>query len=272
MIMGNKSMISRVMCSVLVTISLFVAMALFSPTALFAEPWPTLIAHYRDRPPDMITYCGDRHDGPLRLILEEAASRLEYRIEWHNVASLATSFEALKSSEADILPYIFIRTKAREKLYRFSESLGKKSRPVSFVLRQGNEDVIQTFEDVIQFKIGYLKNIYFFKEFHEHESIDKVEFSDPISLARSFASGEVDVAIVVNRKSTERSFYSVGFDKFKYSDFVFNVEPVPDLYYVYSKAADRQPVFDQLDQVIREMKKDGDIKDIYLSFDADPPY
>ena len=253
-------------CLVLATVSLF------SSAALWAESWPTLVAHYRDRPPDMITYCGDRHDGPLRLILEEAASRIEYRIEWKNVASLATSFEALSSSEADILPYIFIRTEAREKLYRFSESLGKKARPVSFVLRQNNEDVIQTFEDVTRYKIGYLKNIYFFKEFHDNENIDKVEFSDPVSLARSFAAGEVDVAIVVNRRSTERSFYSVGFDKFKYSSFVYNMKPEPDIYYVYSKQADRQPIFDRLDQVIREMKEEGDIQDIYLSFDADPPY
>lgn len=235
------------------------------------ETLPTLVAHYRDRPPAMITYCGDRHDGPLRRILEEAASQIRHRIEWKHVPSLATSFKALKESEADIVPYIYIRTEEREKIFRFSESLGKKRRPVSFVLRDDIVDDILSFEDVKKYKIGYLKNIYFFDEFNEDDSLDKVVFSDPVSLARSFSKGDLDVAIVINRGSTERSFYSVGFDKFRYSKFTYSVSPEPDLYYLYSQAENRQPVFDQLDEVIQRMKENGDIKDIYLSFDAEPP-
>lgn len=233
------------------------------------EALPVLIASYRDGPPDMVMYTKDRHDGPLKVLLEEAVKRIGYRVQWIQL-SYSRSVKAIEEGKIDIIPYVFYKTPEREKEMRFSESLGLRPRPVYFIVK-GNLDKrsIAKMEDLAGYTLGYRDKSYYFAEFHSATEYKKVAYQDDASLVQGFIQGDVDIIVLNNQKATERALYAVGFNDFQYADLVFNRES--DIYFLYSRLPQHAKTFDRLDEVLLQMKKEGTITQIYNSFDADPP-
>lgn len=229
---------------------------------------PKLVVTFRDRAPDIVVYSKGRHSGPLRYVLEEAAGRIGYAIEW-KPATFSKSLAGLVDGSVDVVPYVFARTAERERDTRYSVSLGLRKRPVYLAVQKARPLKIESLEDLAGHTVGYLQSGYYFAELHTTSSFTPVPYADDRSLVKAFVDGAIEIMAVSNKETTERVLASVGYNDFKYADLVFDKES--DMYFLYSRSPRRQEVFDRLDQALLQMKKEGLITDIYHSFDADPP-
>ena len=233
----------------------------------WADTRPALVVSFRDNPPDLVDYCGNNQSGPLRYAIEEAASRVGYRVEWRNLP-LASSLRGLKEQRVDIVPYLFTKTSERAAIGRFSESLGGKMRTVSFFMAKDDARNVRKFADLEQFSIGYRQDSFYFTEFHESKTLNAHAFEKDKDMARAFVAGTINMVVVNNRATIERAFLELGFNEFRYADLSYKRDA--QLYLLYSFDARKQAVFDRLDQAIVQMKREGLMADIYRSFDTMP--
>lgn len=231
---------------------------------------PKLVATYRDVPPDMLTYSLGRHSGPLRYVLEEAVGKIGYAIEWQP-APFADSLDMAGNGSIDIVPYARFKTAEREKTLRFSVSLGRVPTAISFLQHADDPRVIRTLEDLKGLSVGYRPGTYYFEEFASDPRFKRVGYTDDKKLVKGFIDRKVDVIIVSVKQATERALAAAGYSakNYKYAELVFASEA--DLYLIYTRAAQRQELFDRLDQALLQMKEEGVIADIYKSFEAEPP-
>ena len=235
-----------------------------------APPRPKLIATYRDLPPELVVYSPGRHAGPLRMIIEEAADRIGYDVEW-KAASFADGLTALSEGTADIVPSALFKTPEREKLMRFSVSLGRIPYIISFMQRTDSNQPIKKLDDLKGRTVGYRSSVLYFDEFDSLSGFKRVMFSNDIDMMKAFADRVVDVVVVNNKRAAERAQISSGINSgnYKYGDMTITQEV--DLYMLYSLKPERQPIFDQLDQALLKMKNDNLLVDIYKSFNVPPP-
>ena len=239
------------------------------PAAAKAPKLPKLVVTFRDRPPDMLVYSKGRFSGPLRYVLEEAAGRIGHSVEWRE-ATLAESEKGSVVGSVDVIPYIHQKTAEREEKFRFSVSLGSVQTFNNFMQHVGDQRKITTLADFAGMSVGHRAASAYFAEFATAKHFKRIPVEDMRSLVRVFADRSVDTIIVNNKQETERALAGkVRVDKIKYADLVVKIEAA--LYVLYSRAPERQKVFDRLDQAIVKMRKEGFIEDIYRSFDADPP-
>lgn len=246
---------------------LALSLALLSGWAAGADTRPVLVASFRDNPPDMVSYCGGKHSGPLRYVLEEAAARIGYRIEWRHL-SLADSFREIKAGSIDILPYLHANTAERAAIGRFSVALGTKPMLISFMMRNNDSRSVKQFADLAAFFIGYRKDSFYFTEFHESEILKTVPYEQEARMGRDLTHGRLDMIAVNSRSAFERACLGLGFNEFKYADLSYQRDA--QLYVMYSHDKNKQDLFDRFDQVLLQMKQEGLIADIYRSFDMMP--
>jgi polar amino acid transport system substrate-binding protein len=244
---------------------LALSLALLSGWAIGADTRPVLVASFRDNPPDMVSYCGGKHSGPLRYILEEAAARIGYRIEWKRL-SLADSFREIKAGSIDILPYLHTKTAERAAIGRFSVSLGAKPLLISFMMRNDDSRSVKQFADLAAFSIGYRKDSFYFTEFHESKMLKTVPYEQEVQMGRDFINGRLDMIAINNKQAAERAFLGLGFNEFKYAELSYQRDA--QLHVMYSHDKSKQELFDLFDQVLLQMKEGGLIADIYRSFDT----
>jgi len=229
---------------------------------------PKLIVTFRDVPPDMTVYSPGRHSGPLRYVLEEAADRIGYAIEWKGL-SFSRSLTGLADGSVDIVPSAHHKTEEREKDAIFSVSLGQQLRPVFFALHIDNPATIKTMADLKGHTVGYLKGSFYFAEFNTSTHFKKIAYADNRSLMLGFLKGAVDIIVMNNKKAAERELAPLGYNKYKYAELVVNDKP--EMYFLYSRISQKKELFEHLDQVLVQMKNEGLIADIYRSFEADAP-
>lgn len=238
-----------------------------SPPAQAAKR-PKLVATFRDLPPDLVVYSEGRHSGAMRYVLEDAAARVGYAIQWKQLP-FSNSLAGLADGSVDIVPSAHHKTPEREKEARFSVSLGRQSRPIFFALHQEQPGEIKSIADLGRHSIGYLENAYYFPEFHASTLLTKVAYADMRGMMQGFIKGEVDVVVLNNKKSVERELAALGYSKYRYADLSVNDDP--DAFFLYSRNSQKKEIFDRLDQAFVQMKNEGLIADIYHSFDAEPP-
>lgn len=231
---------------------------------------PRLVATYRDVPPDMLTYSPGRHSGPLRYVIEEAAGRIGYGIEWRP-APFGESLDKAKSGDVDIVPFVRFKTEDREKVFRFSESMGKVKAVTFFLQHADDPQPIRALEDLRGRTVGYRPGSFYYEEFMPDTRFKKAGFPDDGKLIKGFIDRKVNVVVVNIPQATERALAAAGYgaSNYKYAELV--IERETEMYMLYTRAAGRQEVFDRLDQALVKMREEGLIEDIYKSFEADPP-
>lgn len=243
-------------------------MLCFLCCSAMAEKQPVIVAHFRDRPPDMVTYCDNRFDGPLRAVVEEAAARIGARVEWRK-ASLGQSLSDLNTAKVDIVPFIFVKTAEREKTSRYSETVGRRSRPVIFLTRPGKEQDVKKLDDLVGKKVGVLKGVAYPDDFTQHPNIQKSEYPSEAALVKAFSREEVDIVPVLDKETIQRALLTIGYTKFGYTAFV--IDQQLDQYFLFPRAGKNKVLYDRLDEVLVQMRKDGVVVEIYESFGADAP-
>ncbi|WP_280189867.1 substrate-binding periplasmic protein [Delftia sp. PS-11] len=232
---------------------------------------PRLVVAFLDSPPEMVVYSKGRHSGVLQYILEEAARRIDCDLEWRETP-FGSSLSGLKDGTVDIVTNVRFRTAERERFARFSVNLGNIPSRIYFLQNSSDQRDIKSLSDFSGLRVGYRDGVYYFKEFEKLPNVDRRPFTDNDSMARSFSVHEVDVLVVNNKISTERSLKSVGVNasRYRYASLEMNKE-IMGTYMMYSLKPELRGVFDRIDAELEKMLRDGVIASIYKSFDAVPP-
>jgi polar amino acid transport system substrate-binding protein len=234
------------------------------------DPRPVITASFRDGRPDMVLYSEGHHDGPIRAITEEAAERIGHRIEWVQ-ASYGKSVRALKEGELDIIPFIFFKTAEREQEFWFSTSLGKRPRPVHFIVHKDSDAArnLKTFGDLKRYRIGQRKTSYYFKAFHDADHFQRLMYGELVELAQAFIVHQVDVMTVNDSLEANRLMTTLGYNDYAYAELKY--EDSSDVYYFYSRNAKRTELLRKFDAEVSEMVRSGRVADIYSGYGVEPP-
>lgn len=228
---------------------------------------PKLIATYRDKPPSMYLYSENHFSGPLRFVLEEAASKIGYEVEWKQ-AALSASLAGLLDSSIDIVPHIRSKTAERQRLYRYSVSLMTKKRSIYLALHNEETKSITKLDDLKDLKVGYQKGNHFSNDFQQSKTFIKKPYLSVELMVMAFNRNEIDVMVVSSKRLMEQQLKSIGASPVKYAE--FTIDDTPGLHFLYSQNPQKQSVYDQLDNALLEMKAQGVINDIFRSFTFTP--
>ena len=144
-------------------------------TLTYAEE-KILRADFRHRPPEMVIKKGKKRSGPLKDIIEEAVQKLGYKIKWRN-APFPRSLGDLKGGKIDILPRT-VRTQEREKFINYLGPIGYQQKNILFLVKKGQESLINRYEDLKGLKIAVKRRAAYFKRFDEDTTLNKRENLD----------------------------------------------------------------------------------------------
>ncbi|MBF0189146.1 MAG: transporter substrate-binding domain-containing protein, partial [Magnetococcales bacterium] len=216
-------------------------------------------AHIRHRPPEMIV-DGDYVSGPLKEILEKAAARIGYEVEWEPIP-FSQSLADLKSGAVDIVPRT-IRKPEREAFIDFLGPIGRQQKDILFLVPVGNNHTIRTYDDLSGLKIGIKAKTAYFPRFDSDDTLNKVAATGgDYELARLLIEGRVDTVAVLDRGAMESALAGLGYHHQSYAR--FRHHQVIENYYALSKKS-RHPVLKTaLNGALKAMTASGDVAEIY---------
>jgi PAS domain S-box-containing protein len=240
---------------------LFLIMVLLLPLAdLFAATSEkVLLADIRHRPPEMIV-DGNFQGGPLKEILEEAANRVDYTVQWRDLP-FSRSIEDLKNGTVDIVPRT-IRKPDREKFINFLGPIGFQRKDILFLVRKGGENSISSYDDLHPLTVGVKSKTAYFKQFDGDKTVSKkLSAGGDYGLAKLFIAGQIDTIAVLDKGAMESAFAGLGFSDFAYSSYR-HIQTIGN-YYAFSKSSSQAVLFDSLNKILLEMTESGRIAEIY---------
>jgi polar amino acid transport system substrate-binding protein len=130
----------------------------------------SLRADYRQRPPEMVVDEKSGHFfGPLIDILDEAARKIDYRIKWRK-APFQRSYNELQLGSVDVVPRVIL-TEERKAFVAYLGPIGYQRKDIVFLVRKGQEGLINTYDDLRKISIGTKRDTAYFKRFNDDKSI-----------------------------------------------------------------------------------------------------
>ncbi|MCP4113467.1 MAG: transporter substrate-binding domain-containing protein [Desulfobacteraceae bacterium] len=118
-----------------------------------------LIVNVRHRPPEMII-SGSEYSGPLLDIIEEAGSRIGFKVKY-TIRHFKSSMNFISKGRPDILP----RTKERKEIIDYLGPIGYHDKPVLFLVKPGKENTVNSFSDLEKLEVGMKKGAFYFDQF-----------------------------------------------------------------------------------------------------------
>lgn len=222
-----------------------------------------LRADFRHRPPEMVLdEQTNTMTSPLKDILEEAAAKVGYRVEW-TARPFARSIHELQAGTVDIVPRT-IRNEEREAFVQFLGPIATQDRDILFLVKAGEEARIKSYEDLYQVTVGVKRRTVYFERFNSDQALRKIESIDDENMARMFIMGRFDTMIVLDRAAIENALKKLGYDRFSYADYrqLNRIEH----YFGMSRNSPHTAIFDELNRALLDMVASGRIKQIYHAY------
>ena len=138
-----------------------------------------------------------------RLIIEEAAKKIGYKIKWRN-APFPRSLEDLKNGVIDILTRT-VRTEEREKFINYLGPIGYQEKNILFLVKKGQENLINRYEDLKGLKLAVKRKAAYFKRFNEDTTLNKRGLLDDDNMVQMFDLGRFDTMAVLDPASLEKA-------------------------------------------------------------------
>jgi len=223
-----------------------------------------LRADFRHRPPEMVfDQRYSRMVSPLKDILEEAAAKTGYSIHWTN-RPFARSYEELQTGAVDLVPRT-IRNQEREAFIAFLGPIATQRRDIVFLVRPGEEDSIQSYEDLYDLTIGVKRGTAYFDRFNQDEMLQKMESIDDENMARMFIHGRFDTMVILDQSAIESALEKLDHSDYSYAHYRYRNEI--GNYYGMSRQSPHFHIYDYLNQALLEMVESGRIREIYQAHD-----
>ncbi|MBF0142043.1 MAG: transporter substrate-binding domain-containing protein [Magnetococcales bacterium] len=226
-----------------------------------------LKADYRPRPPEMVVAEGEQISGPLKDILEEAAGRHGFRVEWR-VVPFPQSLHDLETGQVDVVPRV-VRTVEREAFVRFLGPIGFQDKDIQFLVRKGQEGRIRTYEDLKGLVVGVKLATAYFDPFDADATLHKETSSDDHTLARMFIGGRFDTVAILDRQAMEGVLTGLGFRDYAFAEYRFRQRL--GNFYGQSAKSRHAELFPKLNESLAEMAASGRVAAIYRVHNVDAP-
>ncbi len=225
-----------------------------------------LQADIRHRPPQMIINQ-NTSSGPLKEILDEAASEIGYKIKWR-IAPFARSLKDLQNGKVDIVPRV-IKTEDRQEFIDYLGPIGLQQKDIVFLVRKGHEAQLNHYDDLYKYEIGVKRNTAYFEQFNSDENLNKILLLDDKNMSSMFAANRFDIMIVLDKMAIEQAFKKIGFTDYCYANYKHRQSI--GLFYGFSKLSGGLKVKPALEAALLKMSKSGRIDQIYQSHDLIAP-
>ncbi|MBF0450499.1 MAG: ABC transporter substrate-binding protein [Candidatus Magnetomorum sp.] len=225
-------------------------------------------ADCRHRPPEMLYNEESKMcSGPLIEILDEAVKKIGGTIQWDR-RPFQKSYSLLKRGKIDILPRV-IKNTERLADVKFFSPIGYQIKSILFAVKKGHENDIQTFEDLLKYRIGAKRGTAYFEKFNDTSAIYKIFSIDDSDLARKFIGGRCHAVVLLDVKAFEKMMKSMKFDDFSYATYR-HTQQIGN-HYAMSLQSKHITLFDKIDSALNDMTASGKIKKIYVNHKLDPP-
>ena len=250
------------------TLELFLALSLLSIAGTVLAEDSSLRADYRQRPPEMvIDEKTGRFSGPLIDILDEAARKIGHRIKWRK-APFQRSYRELQLGSVDVVPRVIL-TEERKAFVAYLGPIGYQRKDIVFLVRKGQESLINTYDDLRKINVGTKRDTAYFKQFNEDKSITKILSLDDKNMARMFAADRFDTMIILDIRAIETVLKNIGFNNYSYANYRY-VQKIGN-YYGMSKESPRIELYPKLNQALLGLVQSGRVKEIYKHHGIAPP-
>lgn len=228
-----------------------------------------LLADFRHRPPEMVL-DGSTMSGPLKEILEVAAERIGYSVQWR-AAHFARSIRDLEHGKIDIIPRM-VRTREREVFSYYLGPIGFQKKDIFFLVRKGQENLINQYEDLQNLRIEVKRKTAYFDRFDNDISLNKRENIDDDNMVRMFLAQRFDTMPVLDRQSLEIAMEKHGITDYSYANYV-HVNNMGNYYGLSKSSANSSSALHQkLNGSILEMVTTGEVGKIYSKYKLSPPH
>ncbi|MBF0322949.1 MAG: ABC transporter substrate-binding protein [Magnetococcales bacterium] len=232
----------------------------------FAEE-KILHADFRPRSPEMVVGEDEQISGPLKDILEEAAARHGYKVQWR-VVPFPQSLHGLETGQVDIVPRV-VHTPERESFTQFLGPIGYQKKDIHFLVRKGQEGSIRTYEDLRKMVVGVKLKTAYFDPFDGDATIHKETSSDDHSLARMFMGGRFETVALLDRQAMEGVLAGLGFKDHAFAEYVYH-QKIGN-FYGMSKKSPQAGLFPALNATLAEMSASGRVATIYGIHQVEAP-
>ncbi len=226
----------------------------------------TLIADFRHRPPAMVL-DGDKTSGPLKEVLERAASTIGFQIRW-NITPFANSLTRIKEGFVDIVPRT-IKTKERKKHMEFLGPIGQYSKNIYFLVHKGKEKAIQSYNDLRKFKVGIKRGTHYFFPFQDDGKITKIPSLDDKNMSHMFMKNRFEVMAVLDPEPIIEALHRRDYYDFSFANF-FHKNAI-QIFFAFSKKSQHIKNAGRLNAVLNKMMKSGEIAEIFAKYNVLPP-
>jgi len=226
----------------------------------------TIKADFRHRPPEMIVN-GQHKSGPLIDILESAAKKLGHNIQWRS-ATFPMSIHAIEEGNIDILPRT-LKTKRRNLFINYLGPIGYQDKTILFLVKKGEENLINSYSDLKRLKIGVRKKTAYFSKFNLDFTLDKIETVDDSNMVKMFDRFRFDTMAVLDVDSIEFALKKNKITNYTYANYKFK-QKIGN-YYAMSKNSINSTLYKDLSETLAMMAKSGEITSIYEFHGVKPP-
>jgi len=250
-------------CTIFVSLCLVLALFALVPHRLNAADEKILVVDVRQRPPEM-NVEGEIWSGPLIDIIEEAAQRIRYRVKFQ-VRQFEGSLRYLEYGKIDILPRV-ICTPARARMMDFLGPIGYEQKEILFLVQPGEEDSIQSFDDLKHLTVGVKQGTVYFEEFDASQEIVKIESHDDENLVRMFAHHRFDTMIILDRNAVEAALKKYQISAYAYAPYKLDLRI--GIYYGIRR---NHPAKQALQRALDYFVTSGSVNAIYAQYGLIPP-
>jgi len=240
-----------------------VIIAVLFPLMARALESRTLVVDVRQRPPEM-TVEDETVSGPLLDVITEAAQRTGYAIKFQ-VRQFQGSLRYLECGLIDILPRA-ICTPERTKTMDYLGPIGYEPKEILFLVKPGQEDSIQTFDDLKRLTVGVKQGTVYFEEFDASQEIVKIESGDDENLVRMFAHNRFDTMIILDKSAVEAAL-----DKYQITEYPYARYRYPLRLAIYYGIRRNHPAQEALQRALETMVISGRVKAIYAQYHLEAP-
>ncbi len=249
-------------CVKCVAVCIAVVMIALVPDISSATDGTTLIVDVRQRPPEM-TVEDETVSGPLIDIITEAAQRTGYTVKFQ-VRQFQGSLRYLELGLIDILPRA-ICTPARTKIMEYLGPIGYEHKEILFLVRPGQEDSIQRFEDLQRMTVGVKKGTVYFEEFDASQEIVKIESGDDENLVRMFAHNRFETMIILDKHAVEAALKKYQITEYAYAHYTYLLRI--GIYYGIRR---NHPAKETLQRALEDLVMSGKVTAIYAQYGMEP--
>lgn len=242
-------------------IFLFAFFSFMAITNVFAQ-MKILVADARPRPPELTAdEKTGTANGPWVSVLNEAAASIGYQVQWR-VVPFPRTLDDAKNGAVDIVPGIYI-DEQRKAIMEFVGPIGTERRPIRFLVREGKEHQLKSYDDLKKMRVGIKRGSLYFPQFDQDSSINRVASQDDDNMVKMLIANRFDTMIVNNVDAASAALTRNAIKGTAWAD--YQAERALPRYYGISKRSKHNAasLSSALTEALKTMRKNGRIAEIY---------